>query len=414
MHFQPDKLIMPSNLINTPVKILIICLISFNLPGCAAWQTVTDFTTSLMGGEDNSEPPNELMDYEPELEISEIWNEDIGDGYEDAVVKLLPALADGVIYAADREGVVEARNSQDGELIWEVETEIALSSGPGLAKETIILGSSNADVLALSKENGEIVWQYKLTSEVLSTPVVEMDRVIVRTTDGKLFALDENTGEELWEFERTIPALSIRGAGTPVIYEDKVISGFANGKTIALRGTDGKLLWETSVAIPTGRSEVERLVDLIVDPALADGIVYISAYQGGTNALLADDGTVLWRADEISSYSGFALDFNYLYLTDIDSDVWQLDLRNGAALWKQKELHRRFLTAPVVYNDYVVVGDFEGYVHWLSVSDGRQLGREKITSSPIIAQPLVRDNIVYVFAKDGTLAALKAEPVQDQ
>ena len=51
-------------------------------------------------------------------------------------------------------------------------------------------------------------------------------------------------------------------------------------------------------------------------------------------------------------------------------DVWQLDQRNGASLWKQKELHHRKLTAPAVYESYVVVGDFEGYVHWLSTRMG--------------------------------------------
>lgn len=413
MRLNPKSFMTPWKFFIVFNKTLIIALFSLNLLACAAWETVTDFTHSLMGGEDNSEPPNELIDYEYELEITEIWSEDIGDGYEDYVIKLRPAIDDGVIYAADREGVVEARSIQDGDLLWEVETEIALSSGPGVSKETVIVGSSNADVLALSKENGEIVWQYKLTSEVLSTPVYAMDKVIVRTTDGKLFALDEHTGDELWEFERNIPALSIRGAGTPVFYEDKVISGFANGKTIALRESDGKLLWETSVAIPSGRSEVERLVDLIADPVEADGVVYVSAYHGGTSALLADDGGVLWRAEEISSAEGFATDWRYLYLTDVDSDIWQLDLRNGAGLWKQKELHRRFLTAPVVYDDYVVVADFEGYVHWLSIADGRQLARKKISSSPVIAQPVVQDKVVYVLAKDGTLAALKAEPVQE-
>jgi outer membrane protein assembly factor BamB len=85
----------------------------------------------------------------------------------------------------------------------------------------------------------------------------------------------------------------------------------------------------------------------------------------------------------------------------------QLDQRSGASLWKQQDLHQRRLTAPAVYENYVVVGDLEGYVHWLSSTDGRQLGRVQVTDGPIDAQPIVVDNIVYVYAKDGTLAALK-------
>jgi outer membrane protein assembly factor BamB len=94
-------------------------------------------------------------------------------------------------------------------------------------------------------------------------------------------------------------------------------------------------------------------------------------------------------------------------LSDSIDDVWQLDQRSGASFWKQKELQQRKLTAPAVYENYVVVGDFEGYVHWLSTSDGRQLGRIKVADSAIEAKPVVVDNIVYIYAKDGTLAALK-------
>ena len=54
------------------------------------------------------------------------------------------------------------------------------------------------------------------------------------------------------------------------------------------------------------------------------------------------------------------------------------------------------------------MGDYEGYVHWLSTRDGRLLGRIQITDSAIDAKPIVVDGIVYVYAKDGTLAALTA------
>jgi outer membrane protein assembly factor BamB len=54
-----------------------------------------------------------------------------------------------------------------------------------------------------------------------------------------------------------------------------------------------------------------------------------------------------------------------------------------------------------------VVGDFEGYVHWLSSSDGRELGRIQISDSAVDAKPVMFDGTVYVYAKDGTLAALR-------
>jgi outer membrane protein assembly factor BamB len=191
--------------------------------------------------------------------------------------------------------------------------------------------------------------------------------------------------------------------------ENNVIAGYANGKLLALRLRDGKSVWETTIAIPRGRSEVERLVDLDVNPVETDGVVYISSYQAGTSAVLELDGDVLWRSEDVSSYSGLSYDWRYLYISDTSSHVWQLDQRNGASLWKQDALQNRALTAPVTYDDYVVVGDFEGYLHWLAVSDGRQLGRIKVADSAITAKPVVVENTLYVYSQDGVLAALKAK-----
>jgi outer membrane protein assembly factor BamB len=178
---------------------------------------------------------------------------------------------------------------------------------------------------------------------------------------------------------------------------------------MALRLSDGKYGWETSISIPKGRSEVERLADLDADPIDVSGVIYIAGFHGGVAAVSELDGDVLWRNETISSYTGLSNDLRYLYLSDVSSEVLQLDQRTGASLWKQKDLHQRKLTAPAVYDNYVVVGDFEGYVHWLSTSDGRQLGRVKAADSIIDAKPVVVDNTVYIYARDGTLTALKTQ-----
>jgi outer membrane protein assembly factor BamB len=391
------------------ITLLLLCLA---LAGCAAYDAVTEGVSGIsdyfLGGEDNSDPPALLVEYTPEIKIEELWQETVGDGADEQSLKLVPAIGFGKILAADRDGLVEARDLSTGRLIWEAETEVHFSAGPGLGAGTVILGSRDAEVVALNSENGEVLWKSQVSSEVLSVPVIAHGTVIVRTTDGAVIALNEKTGAKLWSYEHNAPALSVRGIGAPLIIEDNVIEGYDNGKLMALRLADGKYVWETSIAIPKGRSEVERLVDLDVDPIEVAGVIYIASYHGGAAAVSELDGDVLWRNEAISSYTGLSNDFRYLYLSDSTDDVWQLDQRSGASLWKQKELHQRKLTAPAVYGSYVVVGDFEGYVHWLSTTDGRQLGRIKVADSEIDAKPIVVDNTVYVYAKDGTLAALKA------
>ncbi|WP_051961995.1 outer membrane protein assembly factor BamB [Methylobacter sp. BBA5.1] len=394
------------------MRLITLLLTCFVLTGCAALNTVSDSVAGLTdyftGGEDNTDPPTELTELTPEIEIDVLWKKTVGDGANGHALKLVPAAGYGAILVADRDGLVQSRDLNSGDLNWEAETEFDFSGGPGLGNGTVVLGTSDAEVVALNLENGELLWTAGVSSEVLSVPAIAQGVVVVRTIDGTVTALDEKNGDRLWSYEQAMPALSVRGTGSLLISGDNVVGGYDNGKLIALRLADGKHVWETSVVIPSGRSEVERLVDLDVDPIETDGVIYIASYQSGIAAALALDGDVIWRNETISSSSGMANDWRYLYLTDSKSDVWQLDQRSGASLWKQKELHQRKLTAPATYESYVVVGDLEGYVHWLSTNDGRQLARVQVADSAMDAKPLVVDNTVYVYAKDGTLAALKA------
>jgi len=391
---------------------LLTCSALLLLSGCAVLETskelVTGAASYFLGGEDNAEPPAELVDYDSEIEIDVVWNESVGSGADGQLLNLVLAISYGKVLAADRHGLVQARDISTGDVIWESETDFSYSAGPGVGGKVAVLATSNAEIIALNIDTGENLWTTSVSSEVLAKPVVADDKVIIRTTDGRVVALSVDDGSQLWSFERRVPALSIRGTGAPIIVQDNLIAGYANGKLLALRLLDGKNSWETSIAIPSGRSEVERLVDLDADPVETDGVVYISSYQGGTTAVLELDGDVLWRNEDVSSYSGLTYDWRYLYVSDTSSHVWQLDQRTGASLWKQSELSNRGVSTPVAYDDYVVVGDYDGYLHWLSGSDGRQLARIKIAGSGINAQPIVVENILYVYAQDGTLAALKA------
>lgn len=399
------------------MRYLLLFLVFVNLSGCADFElkdslsTVKDYFT---GGADNTTPPNELTEINPEVQIDVLWKESVGDGSDEQTLKLVPAIDSSKVYAADTRGLVQARDKFTGNLLWEVELEddneeeIHFTGGPGLGAGTVILGSNNGEVFALNSENGATLWQVSVSSEVLSVPVVASGIVIVRTTDGSVIALDEKSGQKKWSYEHTIPALIVRGIGKPLILGDIIIEGYDNGKLLALNLGDGKYAWETSLTIPKGRSEVERLVDIDVDPVEARGVIYTASYNGGTAAVSAANGEVAWRNEDVSSYTGLSYDAQYVYISNSSGNVLQLDQGNGASLWEQKDLHGRKLTAPAVYQSYVVVGDYDGYVHWLSTTDGRQLGREKIAGDGIDAKPVIDGDTVYIFAKDGTLAALKA------
>lgn len=392
---------------------LLILISALSLSACNSFDAVKDSLSGISdyfsGGEDNADPPAVLSDAKNEIAIDLVWDASIGVGADEKTVKLVPVISQEKIITGDHDGLVQARHLDSGKRIWEQDTHLHLSAGGGVGNGTVIFGSSNAEVTALSSDTGAILWKSKVTSEVLSIPVIADQIVIVRSTDGAITALDEKSGGKLWSYEHNVPALSIRGIGTPLIVENTVIAGYDNGKLVALNLHNGKYIWEISLAMPKGRSEVERLVDLDADPIEVNGVIFISGYKGGVSAISASDGDVMWHNENVSSYTGLSHDFRYMYLSDTHSHVWQLDQRSGGGYWQQKDLHHRRLTAPMTYQNYVVVGDFEGYVHWLSSSDGRPMGRLQVTDSPIETPPVIVNDTVYVYAKDGTLAALRVK-----
>ena len=383
------------------------------LPGCAGMDAAKDAWTGLteaITGKDNAEPPRELAeDFAAKAKLAVQWKTDVGDGYGGQNINLVPAASEDSLFAADYEGVIESRNRLTGDKRWTVEAELPLSSGPALSKDRLIFGTRDAEVAAFAVADGALLWKTAVSSSVLALPAVANGVVVVRGSDGRLTGLDEKNGTILWNHERSAPPLAVRSKGGPAVAEELVIDGFGGGKLTALRMKTGQPEWESLVALPHGRSEVDRLLDINAVPVVKSDTIYVSGYQGGVAAVSLRDGEVQWRQEKLFTHTGLAGIRRSLFLSDASSDVWRLDMRDGGDLWKQNELHQRRLTTPVPVKDKLVVGDFEGYVHVLSQEDGSLLAREQIDDTPIEAAPVIYDDVVYVYTSGGKLAALIVE-----
>jgi outer membrane protein assembly factor BamB len=190
-----------------------------------------------------------------------------------------------------------------------------------------------------------------------------------------------------------------------------VLCGMAGGKLLDLNVEDGAVLWDVSVSVPSGRSELERLADIDGDPLAQNGIIYVATYQGEVAALEESSGSLLWRR-KFSSYSRMAADRYNVYASDADGSLWALDADNGSARWSQKDLHNRRLSAVALVSGTIAVGDFEGYVHFISPEDGSLIGRTRVGSKPITKGVLVAGDVLFVLGDGGELEALKLKPVK--
>ena len=366
---------------------------------------------STIGGwfsSDNSIPPAELQTVAQPISVQQLWETKVGAGVKDQFLRLVPALADGRIYAASADGVVMALDALTGQRLWETNTQLPITGGVGLSETGLVLvGASKGQVVALRQENGQEAWRAQVSSEVLAPPRAGNGIVVVRSGDGKFTGLDARTGERRWVYVHSVPALSLRGSAPPLVVQGLVVAGLDSGKLLVLSLDKGLPLTEKTIAAPRGRTEIERMIDIDSEPKVVGDTLYLAAYRGSVAAIDMRGGNLVWTRD-LSSYAGLAVDAGQVYVSDDTDAVIALDRRSGGTLWKQPELTGRRLSAPVATDDYVVVGDFEGYLHWLSKDSGRIVGRVRATSASIITPPIAAGNIVFVYGKGGTLSAFRA------
>lgn len=374
-----------------------VILLTVLLGGCST-------ISGWFGGDDNAVPPAKLEAIADPVPLKELWSTDIGVGYDKQSVNLVPTVVSPYVFAADRDGRVVELSAESGKKLWDTKTDTPVSAGPGAGEGLVLVGTSDAEVLALSIDDGSIVWRARVSSEVLAVPRIDAGVVVIQTADGTITGLSSNDGHQLWVSDHSVPVLTLRGTSSPVVERGAVIAGFASGKVAALTTANGFQVWETSIAIPQGRSELDRLVDVDADPVIVGDTAYVVSFQGKIAIIDLRNGNLGWTR-EMSSYAGLGVDYSQVYVTDVDSKVWALSRDSGASVWKQEKLHNRALTAPEPFGSYVAVGDFEGYLHLLSSYDGHIAARVKVDGKGIAARPQAVGDVLYVYGKGGKLAA---------
>lgn len=379
--------------------LLVMAVAALGLGGCNWFKS--------LGKKDNVKPPTPLVEFQATASIQKLWSTSIGDGAGKSGARMHPAISGDRLYVAGVDGHIAALDASSGRSLWSVrDSKLAWSGGPGASGDLVVVGALDGSVRGLSASDGTQRWQVKLSSEIISAPAVGDDLVVVRSLDGRLYGLNPADGSRRWAHEQSVPVLTLRGASSPLLNGNAVIDGSDSGRLISVRSTDGEPLWTQVLSSADGRTEVERLADADGQIVLDDGIVYASAYHGQVGAFYADSGRPLWNR-EISSFAGLAVNATTLVVSDEEGNVLAFDKQSGANLWKQDSLRYRWLSSPAIVGEYVVVGDQQGYVHWLGLSDGALAARERLGKKPIEGAPVVAGDVVYVENVDGQIGAYR-------
>jgi len=379
------------------IRPLLLGLVVMSLAACSSLKEDVSSGFGLLSGGNKGPQPAPLASFTPRVTLHLAWSRHIADG---GGYVFSPWVDAGSVYVAGHDGAVARLHLADGKTQWRIDAGQKLTGGVGVGAGRVVVGTGNGEVLAFDEDSGKPAWRAPASSEVLSAPRVSRGLVVVRTEDNRVTAYDAANGKVKWFYEHATPALTVWNHAGVLVDRGAVFAGYGGGKLAAIDVASGNLGWETNVAIPHGATEIERIADITSNPVTDNRHVYAVTYQGRAACLDARSGNIVW-ARKMSSIAGLAVDNRNVYISEANGDVVALDKNSGERVWTQRKLFARRLSTPAVVGGYVVVGDFQGYLHLLSREDGAFAGRAATDGSAIVTRPIPLTGGVLVQTRDG-------------
>lgn len=339
---------------------------------------------SMFSSSDARYEPAELTQYSAAVAARQAWSVSVGSG---SGYGFAPAVVGDFVYAATPNGNVAKVALNSGQIIWQTQAGTRLSAGVGSDGQIAAVAAADGTVIAFD-DQGREKWQSKATSEVNIPPAVGAGIVAVRSSDYRTQAFDINTGELRWSVQRPGPALALKTTMQMLVIDGMVVTGLPNGKLMIIDAASGNVQWEGTVSVSQGATDLERISDVVGAPQTQGPLLCGVTYQGRMACFdISQGGYTVW-AQNFSSNTGMATDPVHAYAANQRDTVVAFNLVDGNEVWRQDALRNRRLTGPAVVPQAVVVGDLEGYVHFLAREDGQLLGRISVGGGAIVS-PLV-------------------------
>jgi outer membrane protein assembly factor BamB len=349
--------------------------------------------------------PTPLESITPAIAGRSVW-----DARVDATpFVLMPAVSkdakDDAFIVAGGDGMIVALARDNGRELWRGNAGARLSAGVGSDGRYAAVVTRDNELVVLDK--GNVAWRTRLGSLVATAPLVAGERVFVMGVDRAVQAYDVQDGRYLWDLRRAGEPLTLAQPGVVAAFKDTLLVG--QGQRLA--GIDplkGSVRWEVALANPRGTNEVERVADLVGPAARAGDVVCARAFQSAVGCANAQTGTLLWTKN-IGGAQAVGADADLVASADGSGRITAWRAASGDLAWNAEQLLHRDLSGLLVVGRTVIVGDFEGQVHFLDRENGKTLLRLPTDGSKVIGAPVVLGNTVLVTTKKGGLFAFRPE-----
>lgn len=335
------------------------------------------------------------------LKVQSTWKSQVGP----VQPYLLPSAHGQMVALASSQGQMALIDAANGRDVWRLNLNTPIQAGVGGdGRRFAVVTQANELVVV---QGGQVLWRLTLPALSYTPPLVAGDRVFVMTGDRAVTAFDADTGQRLWFQQRPSDPLLLRQAGLLLPMGDNLLVGWG-GRLASLNPMTGAVRWETLIGVTRGTNEVERLVDLVAGASRQSDSLCVRSFQTAVACLDGLSGKLAWSrpAQGHQGLEGFQ---NVLLGVESDGKVlaWQRD--SGAPLWSQESLRFRGLSMPSFWSGTWVVGDQEGWLHFLSRQDGKPVHRVATDGSGIMGKPLVVGQQLIVVTRNGNIFGFSAE-----
>ena len=368
-----------------------------------------------------------------------------------------PAVHDDTLYVGSTGGVLYAINRGTGTARWQYPVKSRIASSPAVAGGLVYFGAFDGNFYAVSETTGQLKWKFQTAGEhrfsaphlhglvpenetmpdpwdcYLSSPVVWQGAVYFGSGDGNVYALDAPTGALKWKFKTA----SVVHA-SPAIADGVLFIGSWDSYFYALDAATGAEKWRHQ----TGEDPVNHNQQGIQSSAaVADGMVYFGCRDGHLYALDQQTGAMKWSYSTKGSWvlNSPAVSHGKVYFATSDTGLlYAADAKTGAIAFSLNWGWPMY-SSPAIAGNMLYIGSTAGTLNAVNLADGTKawsfateaskknsaeipnyfapfttnfyddvMGayNKLLSLGPILASPVVVDNVIYVGAVDGNVYAL--------
>lgn len=277
------------------------------------------------------------------------------------------AMGESIVYAGSLDGVFHAVDSENGRELWSHKEASPIASVALVHNENVFYGTQGGRLVVRQAVTGELKYAIDLGAPIESAPVAHEGRLVVYLRGHQIVCLDALTGKIIWNYRRAVPiTVTLQRTSRPLFAGDKVIVGFADGYAGALSLQEGTLQWEQRLV------DIQKFVDVDLNPIMAEGLVITGSPSGQLKALDPASGAIR-RNYPLGAMSQPILRGTSLVFGTDSGDIVFMSM-DGEIL-KRHKVSKRPINQLVWWKENLVAITFGGELYALDPLSFKKLGR---------------------------------------